>query len=179
MPQESLFYRLRSHTHASERWFDAAGVALFSVAKLHMATKDGSKPDSSPFSSVARSYTWQRRMVQCRTIRPFHRSGNIHMTPRRGSMPNKLLHLSVARLYTWQRRMDQTPEESFFSRTRSANAAYFHGSNRVITGVFMYFSKEFLALSGVFLASCSSYRVVIFQHVHIFKGRSCIIHSDP
>lgn len=148
MPQESLF---------------------LSVAKLHMATNDGSIPDSSPFSSVARSYTWQRMMVRCRTVRPFHRSGNIHMTPRRGSMPNKLLHLSVARFYAWQRRMDQHRRSRFFSRTRSADVAYFHGSNRVITGVFMYFSKDFLALSGVILASCSSYRVVNFQHIQFSK----------
>lgn len=139
-------------THGNKGWFDPAGVALFSVAKLHMATKDGSKPDSSPFSSVARSYTWQRRMVQCRTVRPFHRSGSIHMTPRRGSMPNKLLYLSVARLYTWQRRMDQHRRSPFFLGPDPPTLHIFMGHHRR----FHVFQQGVSGvIRGPFLASCS------------------------
>lgn len=93
-------------THGNKGWFDPAGVALFSVAKLHMpakdgskpdkslflsaaklhiATKDGSMPDSSPFSSVRKHTHDTKARIDAEQITPFLGCEVIHMAARDGS----------------------------------------------------------------------------------------------
>lgn len=112
-------------THGNKGWFEAGQFALFIGREvIHMATKDGSMPDNSPFSSVRKHTHDTKARIDAEQITPFVGCEVIHMAKEDGSNTGGVLFFS-----------DQIRQCCIFSWIKQGYHRRFHVFQQGVSGV--------------------------------------------